>query len=79
MSEVLRFPAPGPWITRDLKLCVLASDYDALADRLDKAEQLLRSVVHDEDHGSGVTCGVLNEIDEFLGTETAANRGAEHE
>jgi hypothetical protein len=29
--DVLRFPAPGPWITRDLKLCVLASDYDALA------------------------------------------------
>jgi hypothetical protein len=23
--------APGPWITRDLKECVLASDYDALA------------------------------------------------
>ncbi len=31
MSEVLRFHAPGPWITRDLKECVLASDYDALA------------------------------------------------
>jgi hypothetical protein len=28
---VERFPAPGPWITRDLKPCVLASDYDALA------------------------------------------------
>lgn len=23
--------APGPWLTRDLKECVLASDYDALA------------------------------------------------
>jgi hypothetical protein len=23
--------APGPWITRDLKECVRASDYDALA------------------------------------------------
>ena len=28
---VKRFMAPGPWITRDLKECVLASDYDALA------------------------------------------------
>ncbi len=28
---VERFMAPGPWITRDLKPCVLASDYDALA------------------------------------------------
>ncbi len=27
---VKRFHAPGPWITRDLKECVLASDYDAL-------------------------------------------------
>jgi hypothetical protein len=34
MSEVLRFRAPGPWITRDLKECVLASDYDALAAQL---------------------------------------------
>ena len=33
MSEVpvFRFKAPGPWVTRDLKDCVLASDYDALA------------------------------------------------
>jgi hypothetical protein len=30
MSEIKRFMAPGPWITRDLKLCVLASDYDQL-------------------------------------------------
>jgi hypothetical protein len=30
-SDVLRFLAPGPWITRDLKPCVLAEDYDALA------------------------------------------------
>ena len=28
-SEVKRFMAPGPWITRDLKECVLASDFDA--------------------------------------------------
>jgi hypothetical protein len=27
--------APGPWITRDLKECVLASDYDALASERD--------------------------------------------
>lgn len=46
MSNVLRFHAPGPWLTRDLKECVLASDYDALAARLaeaDKANQLLRA------------------------------------
>lgn len=24
-----RFMAPGPWITRDLKPCVLAADFDA--------------------------------------------------
>lgn len=30
MNDVRRFMAPGPWITRDLKECVLASDYDAL-------------------------------------------------
>lgn len=28
-NEVNRFMAPGPWITRDLKECVLASDFDA--------------------------------------------------
>lgn len=30
MSDIKRFMAPGPWVTRDLKLCVLASDYDQL-------------------------------------------------
>lgn len=30
MTNVRRFMAPGPWITRDLKECVRASDYDAL-------------------------------------------------
>ena len=30
MTDVLRFHAPGPWLTRDLKECVLARDYDAL-------------------------------------------------
>ena len=37
---VQRFMAPGPWITRDLKECVRASDYDALAARLAAAELL---------------------------------------
>ena len=31
MTDIQRFFAPGPWVTRDLKECVLASDYDALA------------------------------------------------
>lgn len=39
MSEVKRFMAPGPWVTRDLKECVRASDYDALAARLAEAER----------------------------------------
>lgn len=30
VKEPRRFMAPGPWITRDLKECVLASDDDAL-------------------------------------------------
>lgn len=44
MTDVLRFHAPGPWLTRDLKECVLASDYDALAERLAEAERLLEQV-----------------------------------
>lgn len=31
MTDIQRFFAPGPWVTRDLKECVLASDYGALA------------------------------------------------
>jgi hypothetical protein len=49
MADVLRFHAPGPWITRDLKECVLASDYDALAARLAEAERerdILRSALN---------------------------------
>ncbi len=30
MSEVKTFMAPGPWPTRDLKPCVLLTDYEAL-------------------------------------------------
>lgn len=41
MSGVKRFMAPGPWITRDLKEAVLASDYDALQARLDDKEAML--------------------------------------
>ena len=32
--EIQRFMAAGPWITRDLKEAVLASDHDAVVDRL---------------------------------------------
>jgi hypothetical protein len=45
MSEVLRFRAPGPWITRDLKECVLASDYDAEIRRLEAEVQMLRETI----------------------------------
>ena len=52
MSDVKRFKAPGPWITRELRDCVQASDYDALAaqlatanERLREAEMLLRVAV----------------------------------
>lgn len=39
MTQILRFHAPGPWLTRNLKECVLASDYDDLAARLAEAER----------------------------------------
>ena len=42
---IKRFNAPGPWITRDLKPCVLASDYDALADA---AQELVRVLTMEE-------------------------------
>src|SRR6202161_3979777 len=44
-SMIKRFNAPGPWITRDLKPCVLASDYDALADA---AQELVRALTMEE-------------------------------
>jgi hypothetical protein len=40
-KEVLRFMAPGPWVTRDLKECVLAKDYDQQVDRAEQLAQLL--------------------------------------
>jgi hypothetical protein len=42
---IKRFNAPGPWITRDLRPCVLASDYDALADA---AQELVRVLKMEE-------------------------------
>ena len=45
---VKRFMAPGPWITRDLKECVRASDYDVLAaerDALRQRVELLLGVI----------------------------------
>lgn len=39
MSDVLRFNAPGPWITRELRQCVLATDYDALTARVAHLEK----------------------------------------
>lgn len=38
MSDVKRFKAPGPWITRELRDCVQASDYDAIAAQLATAQ-----------------------------------------
>ena len=43
---VKRFMAPGPWITRDLKECVRASDYDALAAERDALAQLVCDLWH---------------------------------
>lgn len=42
---VKRFMAPGPWITRDLKPCVLASDYDALRFELSSALEYARQTM----------------------------------
>jgi len=42
---VKRFMAPGPWITRDLKECVRASDYDALAAERDALRELLQEAL----------------------------------
>ena len=47
MSDVLRFNAPGPWITRELRQCVLASDYDALAARVAELEKAIQWIVTD--------------------------------
>ena len=41
MTDIQRFFAPGPWVTRDLKECVLASDYDALAAERDALLRML--------------------------------------
>lgn len=51
MSEVMRFKAPGPWITRELRDCVQASDYDAIAKRLAEAE--LRAEYWKAEHLAG--------------------------
>ena len=45
---VKRFMAPGPWITRDLKPCVLASDYD-------NAIVMLKIMVSLAENSSGLT------------------------
>lgn len=43
MSEVKRFMAPGPWVTRELRECVQASDYDDLRGQLgDSRESYIR-------------------------------------
>ena len=67
---VKRFMAPGPWITRDLKECVLASDYDALAARLAAAERnegtLLGMIRHQRD--------VLRECLPYLNESMAGRR-----
>jgi len=44
MSEVKRFKAAGPWITRELRDCVLASDYDALKERADRLADHVQSL-----------------------------------
>lgn len=42
MSEVKRYLCSGPWFTRDLKLCVLASDFDAKAAECERLAAALR-------------------------------------
>jgi hypothetical protein len=59
MSEVERFMAPGPWITRDLKLCVLASDYDALAAELAEAKEDRYAVTRQRNEA-------LHRLDEYI-------------
>ena len=43
-TPIKRFMAPGPWITRELRECVQAKDYDALASDLAAALSELASV-----------------------------------
>lgn len=38
-TGVMRFRAPGPWVTRELRECVLASDYDAAIAQVKRLEQ----------------------------------------
>lgn len=40
-----RFMAPGPWATRDLKECVLASAYDTLRRQVADLERLIDEMV----------------------------------
>jgi hypothetical protein len=79
MSNVLRFHAPGPWITRDLKECVLASDYDALAVRCRKYEEALLQIAKGEGTFSRdnyqFACNVIEES-KRLATEALHNEQA---
>lgn len=71
-KKVRRFKAAGPWITRDLRDCVLASDYDELERELaaakDECERLredaerYRQLKADMDHG-GVVVRYIIEVD----------------
>lgn len=44
-DSVLRFKAPGPWVTRELRDCVLVADYDALREAAVRAERKLSAYV----------------------------------
>ena len=44
--SVKRFKAPGPWVTRELRDCVQATDYDALAAERDQLQHDLSEQIH---------------------------------
>lgn len=67
---VKRFMAPGPWITRDLKECVLASDYDALAAENAALQKRIENCVMELDRRASALRSVSDERD-------ALHKGAE--
>jgi hypothetical protein len=67
VPQVLRFNAPGPWLTRELRQCVQASDYDEMAKMLRLARDCIawcRKHHPDPQSDSGIPVELL--IDDVL-------------
>jgi hypothetical protein len=67
---VKRFSAPGPWMTRDLKPCVLATDFDEL--------EKLANVVAFTNQETTKHEDAMKALRAYLRTCSAAAEGTEH-